>query len=87
MQNLRENQLYAKFSKGEFFEDKGKYLSHTISIEWVYVYSDKNKDINEWPTPNYVLNVKSFMGLVGHYRIFIEQISKIAHLITSLQIK
>jgi hypothetical protein len=37
--------------------------------------------------PNNVTEVRSFMGLVGYYRRFIEGSSKIAHPITSLQKK
>jgi hypothetical protein len=48
---------------------------------------EKIRDIEGWPTPRNVFNVRSFMGLAGYYRIFIEGFSKIAHPITSLQKK
>ena len=38
-----------------------------------------------WPTPRNVIDVRSFMGLAGYYRRFIEGFSKVAHVITSLQ--
>lgn len=41
----------------------------------------------EWPTPKNVNEVRSFMGLEGHYRRFIRNLSKIGHPITSLQRK
>jgi hypothetical protein len=47
----------------------------------------KIKSIEEWPTPRNVEEVRSFIGLAGYYRRFIEGFSKIAHLITSLQKK
>ena len=43
--------------------------------------------IMNWPTPRNVTDVRSFMGLAGYYRRFIEGFSKVAHVITSLQNK
>ena len=40
-----------------------------------------------WTTPRNVTDVRSFMGLAGYYRRFIEGFSKVAHAITSLQKK
>ena len=40
-----------------------------------------------WPSPRNVTDVRSFMGLAGYYRRFIEGFSKVAHAITSLQKK
>jgi hypothetical protein len=47
----------------------------------------KIKAIKSWLAPNNVAKVRSFMGLDGHYRIFIEGFANVAHLITSLQKK
>ena len=43
--------------------------------------------IMNWPTPRNVTDVRSFMGLAGYYRRFIEGFSRVAHAITSLQKK
>jgi hypothetical protein len=45
---------------------------------------EKIKSIKGWPIPRNVAEVRYFMGLVGYYRRFIEDLSKIAHSITSL---
>ena len=47
----------------------------------------KVEAIMEWPVPMNVPEVRSFMGLVGYYRWFIEGFSKISNLITELQKK
>ena len=41
----------------------------------------------EWLTPRNVSEVRSLMGLVGYYRRFIEEFSKLSHPITPLQKK
>jgi hypothetical protein len=41
----------------------------------------------EWPTPTNVQEVRSFMGLAGYYRCFVEGFSKIANPIMELQKK
>ena len=47
----------------------------------------KIKSIEGWPTPRNVSEVRSFMGLVGYYRRFIEGFSMIVHPFNSLQKK
>ena len=85
LQTLRENQLYAKFNKCEFFQDRVQYLGHIVSFEGILVDPGKIKAINIWPTPKDVTDVRSFMGLAEYYRLFIEIFSKLAYPITSLQ--
>ncbi|GLJ50967.1 hypothetical protein SUGI_1085410 [Cryptomeria japonica] len=41
----------------------------------------------DWPAPTSVIEVRSFMGLAGYYRHFVEGFSRVAHPITSLQRK
>jgi hypothetical protein len=84
---LREHQLYAKLSKCSFYQKKIHYLGHIISMDGIAVDPENIEAIIEWLVPKNVTEVRSFMGLVGYYRKFIEGFSKIAHPITSLQIK
>jgi hypothetical protein len=87
LQVLREHQLYAKFSKCNFFQKQIHYLGHVISEEGVVVDPDNIKFIMEWPTPKDVSDIRSFMGLVGYYRRFIKGFSKIGCPITAFQKK
>ena len=87
MQELRDHQLFAKFSKCDFFKDKIQYLGHVVTKEGISVDPEKIKAIEDWLVPKDVTNVRSFMGITGYYRRFIEGFSKIANPITSLQKK
>ena len=87
LQVLRENQLYAKLRKCSFYQKQIHYLGHIISGEGIVVDHEIIEAIRGWSTQNNVTKVISFMGLVGYYRRFIEGFPKIAHLITSLQMK
>ena len=48
---------------------------------------EKIEAIMNWPTPRNVTDVRSFMGLAGYYRRFIEGFSMVVHSITSLKNK
>eukprot|EP00253_Pinus_taeda_P023407 PITA_23407 len=87
LQTLREHQLYAKFSKCDFFKEEIQYLGHVITKDGIVVDPEKIKAIMDWPVPKDVADVQSFMGLAGYYRRFVEGFSKVAFPITSLQKK
>jgi hypothetical protein len=87
LQVLRENHLYAKFIKFDFFKNEIQYLGHVISAEGNTIDSTKIKKIMDWPAPRNVTEVRSFMELAGYYKRLIKGISKIENPITSLQRK
>ena len=87
LQELREHQLFAKFSKFDFFKDKIQYLGHVVTEERISIDLEKIKAIKYWPVPKDIIGVRSFMGITGYYRRFIEGFSRIANSITSLQKK
>eukprot|EP00253_Pinus_taeda_P012064 PITA_12064 len=87
LQTLRKHQLYAKFSKCDFFKEEIQYLGHVISKDGIAVDPEKIKAVMDWPIPKDVADVRSFMGLAGYYRRFVEGFSKVAFPITSLQKK
>ena len=87
LQELREQQLFVKFSKCDFFRDEIQYLGHVVTKEGILANPENIWAIEDWPVPKEVTDVRSFMGITGYYQRFIEGFSKIANPITSLQKK
>jgi hypothetical protein len=78
LQNLRENQPYAKLNKCKFWLKEVSFLGHIISEGGIPVDPSKVKDVLSWNTPHNVLDIRCFLGLAGYYRRFIEGFSKIS---------
>jgi hypothetical protein len=84
LQKLQDNQLYAKYSKCEFWINEVSFLGHIISNGGISVDPAKVKKTMAWSVPTTVTEIRSFLGLVGYYWRFIEGFSKIAKPLTSL---
>ncbi|XP_058756484.1 uncharacterized protein LOC131629722 [Vicia villosa] len=81
---LREKQLFAKFSKCEFWMSEVKFLGHVISGGGVAVDPSKVEAVINWERPKNATEVRSFLGLAGYYRRFIMGFSKLALPLTRL---
>ncbi|RVW27090.1 Retrovirus-related Pol polyprotein from transposon 17.6 [Vitis vinifera] len=84
LQTLRDKQLYAKLKKCEFWLDRISFLGHVVSNDGISVDPGKVNAVANWRRPSIVTEIRSFLGLVGYYRRFIEKFSKIALPLTKL---
>ena len=84
LETLREHQLYAKFSKCEFWLNEVGFLRHIVSAKGVAVDPSKVSYVIEWESPKNMGEIQSFLGLAGYYQRFIENFSMIAKPMTEL---
>ena len=68
---LRDHQLYYKFSKCEFWLTEVRVLGHVVSASGVSVDPEKVEAVMSWERPKSVFEIRSFLGLAGYYRRFI----------------
>ncbi|GJV17235.1 putative reverse transcriptase domain-containing protein [Tanacetum coccineum] len=81
---LKKERLYAKFSKCEFWLREVQFLGHVINGDEIHVDPSKIEAVKNWEAPRTPTEFRSFLGLVGYYRRFIEYFSKIAKSLTIL---
>ncbi|GJS54201.1 putative reverse transcriptase domain-containing protein [Tanacetum coccineum] len=81
---LKKEELYAKFSKCEFWIPRVQFLGHVIDCQGIHVDPAKIESIKDWASPKTPTEIRQFLGLAGYYRRFIEGFSKIAKTMTKL---
>nr|GEV38212.1 putative reverse transcriptase domain, ribonuclease H-like domain, aspartic peptidase domain protein [Tanacetum cinerariifolium] len=80
----KKEQLYAKFSKCEFWIPKVQFIGYVINSQGIHVDPAKIKSIKDWASPKTATEIRQFLGLAGYYKKFIEGFSKIASSMTKL---
>ena len=81
---LRGAGLKMKASKCMFACQEVEFLGHVITKHGVMPDPHKVSAVSEFPTPSNISEVRSFLGLAGYYRRFIQSFAKLASPLNSL---
>ncbi|GJR40039.1 putative reverse transcriptase domain-containing protein [Tanacetum coccineum] len=81
---LKNEKLYAKFSKCDFWISIVQFLGHLIDSQGLHVDPAKIEAVKNWASPTTPTEVRQFLGLADYYRRFIQGFSKIAKPLTKL---
>ncbi|GKB00220.1 putative reverse transcriptase domain-containing protein [Tanacetum coccineum] len=81
---LKKEKLYAEFSNCEFWLREVQFLGHVINSKGIHVDPSKIEAVKNWKAPRTPTKVRSFLGLAGYYRRFIDNFFKIAKSLTIL---
>lgn len=81
---LREEKLYVKETKCEWFRTEVTFLGHRLSADGTRMEDDKIKAILDWPSLTSTKEILSFLGLVGFYRQYIRHFAHITSPLTDL---
>ncbi|GJZ21417.1 putative reverse transcriptase domain-containing protein [Tanacetum coccineum] len=65
---LKKEELYAKFSKCDFWLSKVQFLGHVIDSEGIHVDPVKIESIKDWESPKTPTEIRQFLGLAGYYQ-------------------
>jgi hypothetical protein len=84
LQKLLDYDLFLKLEKCQFHKKEVEYLGVIIGGGKVIIDSIKVKEITEWPTPNTVKEVQSFLGFCNFYQPFILDFSGITQPLNDL---
>ena len=84
LDKLRRARLYGRLHKCEFLKEKVDYLGFEVGHDGIRTSPEKVRAILDWPRPQSVHDVRSFLGLASYYRKFIKGFSQLAKPMTDL---
>lgn len=84
LQRLREHKFYANIRKCKFNQHEVEFLGHIVGANGVKVDPRKVKTVQEWPVPQDVHQLRSFLGLSNYFRKFIQGYSSLVRPLTDM---
>ena len=77
-QRIKDAKLKLKPEKCRLFASSVKFLGHVVSSSGTAVNPEKTAVISTWPAPTNVAEVRTYLGICGYYRRFVEGYALIA---------
>lgn len=77
LEALQKVNMKIQFDKSEFLKKEVSFLGHIVTEQGVKPNADKIKAIRNWPIPRNQKELKRFLGILGYYRSFVRDFSKI----------
>ena len=84
LDRLRQHSLYAKSSKCEFAKSELEFVGFNVSASGLKPTPSKVASILDWPEPNTIKQVRSFLGFCNFYKRFINSYAAVAAPLTDL---
>ena len=84
LQTLSDNKLFAQLPKCHFNTTSVEYLGHIVSKDGIKPDPKKTEAVKNWPRPQNLKEMRSFLGLANYFRKFIQGYSKIVAPLTAL---
>jgi hypothetical protein len=81
---LKRKKFYVCKAESTFAAKETKFLGHIVNSEGICPDLKKVEDIQNWPVPKNVHEVRSFLGLANYFRKFISHYSEVAAPLTNL---
>jgi hypothetical protein len=81
---LQHHKFKMKLSKCVFSQEQLSYLGHIISVNGVAIDRKKVADVQNWPRPTSVKEVRGFLGFAGYYKKFVKHFGLISKTLTCL---
>jgi hypothetical protein len=84
-QRVKEHHLSLSAAKMQFFMTEATFAGNCIGPDGIKPDLTKLTAIVDWQTPHDLLNLKSFLGLCGHFRGLIKNYVRVAQPLTDLE--
>ena len=84
LKKLEEHDLFVKPEKSEFFVEEVGFLGFTIKKGKLAMEEQKVARIADWPPPQTITQVRSFIGFCNYYRRFIDHYSDLCQPLNEL---
>ena len=75
---LEQANMKVQLDKCKFFEKEVEFLGFIVTSEGLKTNPSKIKAIQDFPTPQNLKEIRSFLGLSGYYRRIIKDYAKLA---------